>query len=175
MQPEDKLEEKEAEIIEIIEPTIGNESDFENILPKMNIAVPTPAAVEPAKELISDEQYLGIMNEAMGNIRDDRKQVSELLDNFANMVINEGDATSASKEALVNLVKIKADMSDKMLKTLDLIGRLKSKNTYAYSGAHLNALQQNNINIGSDTPEMSRKEIIRAAEKAIQKAKKKKE
>jgi hypothetical protein len=58
-----------------------------------------------------------------------------------------------------------------MLKTADLMTRLKLKNTYAYSGPHLNAMQQNNININSDGTEFSRKEIIRA----INKAKKKKE
>jgi hypothetical protein len=49
--------------------------------------------------------------------------------------------------------------------------RLKLKNTYAYSGPHLNALQQNNINIGTDNTNFNRKEIIRA----INHAKKKKE
>ena len=65
--------------------------------------------------------------------------------------------------------KIKTDMQDKMLKTADLMTRLKLKNTYAYSGPHLNAMQQNNF-IGSDT-DFSRKELI----KAINNAKKKKD
>jgi hypothetical protein len=121
--------------------------------------------------LISDEQYLGILNEIASNIRDDRKQVSDYLDNFADMVINEGDATTSSKETLVNLVKTKVDLQDKMLKVADLMTRLKLKNTYAYSGPNLNAVQQNNFNIGSDTTNFSRKELI----KAINNAKKKKD
>ena len=88
-------------------------------------------------------------------------QVSDYLDNVAEMVINGGDATPASKEALVNLVKIKTDIQDKMLKALDQMGRLKNKNTYAYSGAHMNAVQQNNYNISKEE-DLNRKELIRA-------------
>ena len=101
------------------------------------------------------------MGEILTNIRDDRKQVSDYLDNIAEMVINGGDATTASKEALVNLVKIKTDLQDKMLKALDQMGRLKSKNYFAGSGAHMNAVQQNNYNI-SKTEDINRKELIRA-------------
>jgi hypothetical protein len=107
----------------------------------------------------------------MNNIREDRKQVSDYIDNIADMVINDGDATTSSKEALVNFVKIKTDLSDKMLKAADLMTRLKLKNTYAYSGPHLNAMQQNNFNIGGESTDFSRKELIRA----INSAKKKKD
>jgi len=141
----------------------------ENLLPPMNISVPNqPPEVN---QLISDEQYLGVIDEIMTNMREDRKQVSEFIDTFANMVLNDGDATTSSKEALVNLVKTKVDLQDKMLKAADLMTRLKLKNTYAFSGPHLNALQQNNINIGTDNTNFNRKEIIRA----INQAKKKKE
>lgn len=143
--------------------------DLDDLSPKMNVSAPT----EPtdAAHLISDEQYLGMLEEIVGIIRDDRKQVSDYVDNLAEMVINGGDATTSSKEAFVNLVKVKTDLSDKMLKAAELMTRLKMKNTYAYSGPHLNALQQNNYNIGSDGVEFNRKELIRA----INHAKKKKE
>jgi len=141
--------------------------DIESMVPKMNVAL--SANVEQKEMLISDEQYLDVINGILTDIKEDRKQVSDYIDNFAEMVINEGDATTSSKEALVNLVKIKSDLQDKMLKAADLMTRLKLKNTYAYSGPHLNALQQNNFNIGSET-EFSRKELI----KAINQAKKKK-
>ena len=141
----------------------------ENLLPPMNISVPNQNP--EANHLISDEQYLGVIDEIMTNMREDRKQVTEFIDTFANMVLNDGDATTSSKEALVNLVKTKVDLQDKMLKAADLMTRLKLKNTYAFSGPHLNALQQNNINIGTDNTNFNRKEIIRA----INQAKKKKE
>lgn len=142
--------------------------DIEGMVPQMNVSIPA----EPPKDvqhLITDEQYLEILSDILSDIKEDRKQVSDYIDNFANMVMNDGDATTSSKEALVNLVKVKTDLQDKMLKAADLMTRLKIKNTYAYSGPHLNAMQQNNFNIGSDT-NFDRKELI----KAINQAKKKK-
>lgn len=146
------------------------EEDLDTLFPPMNVAGPTKQ-VSDAAMLISDAQYLGVLEEIMTCIRDDRKQVSDYIDNMADMVINDGDTTTATKEALVNLVKIKTDLQDKMLKAADLMTRLKLKNTYAYSGPHMNAIQQNNLNIGADAQDFSRKELIRA----INHAKKKKE
>jgi hypothetical protein len=141
--------------------------DIEGMVPQMNVSVPD----QPKNEsmLITDDQYLGLLDEILSSIREDRKQVSDYIDNFADMVMNDGDATTSTKEALVNLVKVKTDLQDKMLKTADLMTRLKMKNTYAYSGPHLNAMQQNNFNIGADA-DFGRKELI----KAINQAKKKK-
>lgn len=148
-----------------------SEDDMDNLFPPMNVAGGSVQQVSDAAALISDSQYLGVLEEIMTCIRDDRKQVSDYIDNMADMVINDGDTTTSTKEALVNLVKIKTDLQDKMLKAADLMTRLKLKNTYAYSGPHLNAMQQNNINIGSDAPDFSRRELIRA----INHAKKKKD
>lgn len=152
--------------VEISEEDIELADD--SLTPKMNVSLPEQPA--EASHLITDNQYLGVLNEIIDNIREDRKQVSDYIDNMADMVINDGDATTSSKEALVNLVKIKTDLQDKMLKAADLMTRLKLKNTYAYSGAHLNAMQQNNYNFSADTTDFSRRELI----KAINQAKKKK-
>jgi type I restriction-modification system DNA methylase subunit len=147
-----------------------SEEDMDGLFPPMNVAGPSQQASDAAL-LIPDSQYLGLLDEISSNIREDRKQVSDYIDNMADMVINDGDTTTSTKEALVNLVKIKSDLQDKMLKVADLMTRLKLKNTYAYSGAHMNAMQQNNINIGADAPDFSRRELIRA----INHAKKKKD
>ena len=173
MSDKTKLEEKEeiTPMEEIREEDISIVEE-ELDLPQMNVTMPPPAQpVKDAAALISDAQYLSVLDEIMNNIREDRKQVSDYIDNMADMVINDGDATTSTKEALVNLVKVKTDLQDKMLKAADLMTRLKLKNTYAYSGPHLNAMQQNNFNIGTDTTEFNRKELIRA----INHAKKKKE
>jgi hypothetical protein len=180
-----KIEEKEEiKIEEVLDETqskeISNESsqieyteidpnDLESIMPQMNVAVQTSAEQQQKEMLITDDEYLGVINGILTEIREDRKQVSDYIDNFADMVINDGDATTSTKEALVNLVKIKTDLQDKMLKAADLMTRLKLKNTYAFSGPHLNAMQQNNFNIGPEA-DFSRKELI----KAINQAKKKK-
>lgn len=146
------------------------DQNLPEILPQMNVGV-SPSPPPDAAMLITDEKYLGVLDEILDNIREDRKEVSSFIDNLAEMVLNEGDATSATKEALVNMVKVKTDLQDKMLKAADLMTRLKAKNTYAYTGAHLNAVQQNNYNIGADGVEFNRKELIRA----INQAKKKKD
>lgn len=172
MRNTEKINENTEVIIpEKVEETTYVENDMmENLIPPMNINVPQNPPVDN-NHLISDEKYLDVVEEILTNMRDDRKQVSEFIDTFADMVLNDGDATTSSKEALVNLIKTKVDLQDKMLKAADLMTRLKLKNTYAYSGPHLNALQQNNINIGTDESNFNRKEIIRA----INQAKKKKE
>lgn len=160
--------EEEGEAL-VTQPKEVADDELDDLVPQMNVNVPSPS--EQASQLITDEQYLGVLEEIMENIREDRKQVADYIDNFADMVINDGDATTSSKEALVNLVKIKTDMADKMAKVADLMTRLKVKNTYAYSGPHMNAVQQNNFNIGADATDFNRRELIRA----INHAKKKKD
>ena len=78
-------------------------------------------------DLVSDSMVLGVYAEIMNNVRKDRKEIDEVLGKFADMVINEGDATTSSKEALVNLLKMKTDQSDKMTKIADLMTRVKLK------------------------------------------------
>jgi hypothetical protein len=75
--------------------------------------------------IVSDESLLGVYGEIMNNLRDDRSQVSALVDTFSNMVLNDGDSSTASKEALVNLLKTKIDATDKMAKIADLMTRIK--------------------------------------------------
>ena len=162
----EKTAEKESLVVEAVPEHMTTEEAVESLLPAMNVALP-PSERPNENALISDDRYLGVLDEIMGNIKDDRKQVSDLLDTFADLVMNDGDATTSSKEALV---KCKVDLQDKMLKAADLMTRLKLKNTYAYSGPHLNAMQQNNFNIGTENTSFDRRELI----KAINQAKKKK-
>jgi hypothetical protein len=82
---------------------------------------------EKELSIVSDEALLGVYGEIMDNLRSDREQVSELVDTFSNMVLNDGDGSTSSKEALVNLVKTKMDASDKMTRIADLMTRIKLK------------------------------------------------
>lgn len=77
--------------------------------------------------IVSDEALLSVYGEIMDNLRDDRGQVSDLVDTFSNMVLNDGDTSTSSKEALVNLLKTKIEASDKMAKIADLMTRVKLK------------------------------------------------
>ena len=68
----------------------------------------------------------------MENLRDDRSQVSNLVDTFSNMVLNDGDSSTASKEALVNLLKTRIETSEKMTRIADLMTRIKLKQPDTY-------------------------------------------
>jgi hypothetical protein len=75
------------------------------------------------------------------------------------MVLNDGDASSASKEAIVNLLKIKSDTSDKMTKVADLMTRIKLKDKDTFP-RYLAAQQNNKVII-----EGSKREMIKSINK----------
>jgi len=137
-----------------------NPKDLKEVIPSMNVQMPSK---NPEKDdvstIVSDDQLMDIYKEILGNIREDRKQVSEFIDNFADMVINEGDSTSSSKESLVNLIKVKTEISDKMSKIADLMTRIKLKDRDTYP-KYLSANQNNTINISS-----SKRQLIEAINK----------
>jgi len=144
---------------------IISEEELKAIIPSMNVNV--PALPEKEDNLISDESLLGLYSEIIDNIRNERKEIDGLLDNFVNMVINEGDATSASKEALVNLVKIKSETADKMTKIADLMTRIKLKERDTFP-RYLAAQQKNTIQISSSS---SDRDLIKKIERAAKKKK----
>lgn len=133
---------------------------IQEVIPNMNVQVQNkPGEKEDLSCVVSDEQLLDIYKEILNNIREDRKQVTEFIDNFADMVINEGDSTSSSKESLVNLVKVKTEISDKMSKVADLMTRIKLKDRDTFP-KYLSASQNNTININS-----SKRQLIEAINK----------
>ena len=93
---------EELSTIDIIE-----EQNLQHLMPKMNVSVGNQFPEMEPSNIVSDDQLVDIYSEILGCIREDRQQVAGFIDTMAEMVINEGDATSSSKEALVNLVKIK--------------------------------------------------------------------
>ena len=122
-------------------------------------------------DLISDENLLGVYEEIISNLRQDRQQASELLDEFSEMVINGGDASNASKEALVNLVRHKIDTADKMAKVAELMTRIKLKQPYGESKGYLNKGQtsgSNTINI-YDQGGLNKRALLDTIEKAQKK------
>jgi hypothetical protein len=109
-------------------------------VPPMNVAV----AQAPGSSIITDTDLQNIYTEILDDLRSDRKEIDILLNNFVEMVMNEGDVSSSSKEAVVNLVKIKNDVADKKAKIADLMTTLvlKDKNI-----SKLQATQNNHIHI----------------------------
>lgn len=141
-----------------------NES-IKDLVPKMNVNVPE---ITTDKEtcLIEDQQLLNIYGEIVKNLQDDRQQANECFLEFKEMVINGGDASTSSKEAMVNLLKIKSDTADKMSKIADLMTRIKLKSPDTYK-PYLSANQNNKttINITDNKRELL-KSIHDAAKKA---------
>lgn len=160
----DKLEELSDVNIEISDNAPEIE-DLQDVIPQMNVSVPVSEITHYDGEknnIVSDDQLMGLYFEILDNIKEDRQQVSSFIDTMAEMVINDGDATSSSKEALVNLVKIKSDMTDKMSKVADLMTRVKLKEKDTFP-KYLAANQNNTININEGG---SRRSLIEAINKA---------
>jgi AAA+ ATPase superfamily predicted ATPase len=137
--------------------------EIKDLIPKMNVNL--PEIPEQEQCLIEDETLLGIYDEIIKNLKEDRQQIDECFVEFKEMVINGGDASTSSKEALVNLLKIKTETTDKMSKVADLMTRIKLKSPDTYK-PYLSASQSNKttINITSDKRKLL-KTIAAAAKK----------
>jgi hypothetical protein len=158
------MEENEEQVAEIM----PYESELNELLPKMNVGIPAQTDGD-VSNLIGDQELLDGFDEVIGWLREDRSQINEFIDNMADMVINDGDATSASKEALVNFVKMKSDLADKAAKILDLKTRIKLKERDTFP-KYLAASQNNTINISGQSS--SRRSLIEAVNKAKKKGQK---
>jgi hypothetical protein len=128
------------------------------------VGLSEPAAAELS--LVSDESLMGVYEEILDNLRSDRDQVSGLVDTFSNMVLNEGDASTSSKEALVNLVKTKIDAADRMAKIADLMTRVKLRqpDTFQPWMAKGKDKSGNTINI-YDSSGLNRKSLMEKIQK----------
>lgn len=156
---EDLPEENIPEIIEVDE-----FSQIQDMLPKMNIST-NPVAYDQPPAIIEAEELKTLYDDILTDLKSDKEEIQGIQDKFEDMVMNDGDASSSSKEALINLIKIKSDIADKMIKVADLKTRvvLKEKNTFP---PYLAANQTNNtyINNTQSTPQ-NRRAVIEAIEK----------
>lgn len=153
------MKDKEKEKLEIEQIP----KNIKDIIPSMNVG---EIQKKEEESLITDEHLLTIYGEIANNIRGDRGEIEKLLTNFIDMVLNEGDSTTSSKEAVVNLIKLKAEQSDKLTKIADLMTRIKLKERDTFP-RYLAASQNNTINIGDD-----RRALLEAITKAKKSAKK---
>jgi hypothetical protein len=80
-------------------------------------------------EIIKPEEIISMYQEIMDDIKDDRDEVDKAYRNFTEMVFNEGDTNTASKEALVNLLTLKVSTSDKKTRVMELLLRALLKET----------------------------------------------
>ena len=158
---------KEKDVIEEVKPELVDEfedMDVDSLVPHMNVS---QDMIEPNKEcIVGDKEILGLYDEILQDCRKDSVNVDEALANFLNMVMNDGDASSASKEAIVNLLKIKSDIADKKAKVADLMTRIKLKERDTFP-RYLAAQQNNKVIIDG-----GKREIIKTINKLAQQRKK---
>lgn len=160
--------------VEIVDEEMDIEQELDdqlkNLIPRMEVSPLTQNDVCPPIEnqetppdIVEVEEVKEIYDEIITNLREDRQEAGEGADKFAEMVFNGGDASSASKEAFVALMKLKHDATDKLIKMADLKTRvvMKAKDTFI---PYLNAQQHNTININRN-PTSNRREILEAIEK----------
>ena len=125
------------------------EAEIEDLPEPPQMIVPT-AATPPSstQPLFEDEEMLKMVGETLSNMRNDRKQLDTLISNFVEMVFNEGDSTTASKEALVALMIAKTNMSDKQMKIVDTIAKFKLKEMAPAAPKSVTANQENHYHFG---------------------------
>ena len=124
------------------------EAEVEDLPEPPQMLVPTVATPQSsAQPLFEDEEMLKLVGETLSNMRNDRKQLDTLISNFVEMVFNEGDSTTASKEALVALMIAKTNMSDKQMKIVDTISKFKLKEM-ASAPKSVTANQENHYHFG---------------------------
>lgn len=131
-------------------------AEGKELIPSMNVGVPA-LPNEEEKNLIEGDRMLNVFEEALDSIRTSQQEIDEVLTPLKDMLLNDGDATTSTKEAVVNLLKIKSDTTDKMAKIADLMARIYMKETNTFP-RYLATHQNNTINI-------TKKEVLSPAEK----------
>lgn len=157
---------KQSEAQEVATPEIVDElddMDVDALLPQMNV---TAGEMMPPKEecIIADNQIVDLYDEILKNSRDDRTKIDEVLTNFIDMVMNDGESSPASKEAIVNLLKIRSETNDKMAKVADLMTRLKMKDRDTFP-RYLAAQQNNKVVIENSSKRDFLKLLCKVKEK----------
>lgn len=139
---------------------------MEESVPHLSVNISQP----PAKtEIVEANDITSICKEILSDIRTDGGEIDKAYCNFAEMVFNGGDPSTASKEALVNLLKLKADQVDKKSKVMELLLRafLKDNSPKIVSATQNNEFRMDNPHrkmlesLSLDHPEakISKKEV----------------
>ena len=142
-----------------------NQKSAENEKSNFSLQIGNEAqlAEQESKMLVPSEKVASYYDEIMENLRKDRDQAQGVYEIFAEMVVNEGDPSAASKEAMINALKLRHDANDKSLKLLDLCTRmwLKDKST----STEIYAYQQNNKYEAANQPKAANvRNLIREIE-----------
>lgn len=121
-----------------------DDQEIDSLIPHMNVT--NNVEQTDVAKIISDETLVSLYDEILNDLRKKDEEYSGYLAHMVEMVINGGDATPASKEALTALAKLLSDIPDKKTKVADLMTRLKLRERDTMP-RWLAAKQQNTINI----------------------------
>ena len=129
--------ELEPEVEDVLRPS-------ELPIPSMNVGVPAQTQKEEEKPLVTNEEMTEMYKKIFKYIEADREEHGDLYNTLKDMVVNDGDASHSTKEAMIQAARLKAESSDKMTKVMDLLMRslLKERDTFP---KYLAANQENNI------------------------------
>lgn len=112
------------------------EPEVEDILRPSELPVPTMNVnLQPQKDenpVVTNGEMIVLYKKILSFVEDDRKDSDEVFRTFLDMAVNDGDASAPTKEAMVQLLKIRTDSTDKMTKIMDLLMRyvLKERDTF---------------------------------------------
>jgi hypothetical protein len=163
---------KEPEVreAEIVEGVTDDLPDIDQpLVPQMNVAAPAiPEQVEERPCPVSPEKLVGTFEEILEDIRGDKKEIDELIANLRDMVFNDGDSTTASKEALVKLIELKIGAADRKAKVADLMTRvfLKERDTFK---PYMQKNEQNNTVVVQAGEPSTKRELLRTIHQARKK------
>jgi hypothetical protein len=147
-----------ADVVQVLEDSTGSQ------LPQLNVNM----GMQPKKDeeviLVKNETMISLYQEILEHCREDRKDADGAFKTFLEMVVNDGDATSSSKEAMVQLLRVRVEATDKMTKVMDLLMRyvLKDRDTFP---KYLAAKQENNIVIKDKSTKRSFLEKLEKSKK----------
>ena len=117
-----------------------------------------PVQQESVSNLIKDEELLKDFAKIEKNIDDNNIELDHYISTFYDLVINE-DSSSACKEALVNLIKLKNENSDRLTKVVELKTRIKVKDN-GFPRFLANNSNNKTINI-NDAKVINKKDILK--------------
>lgn len=102
-------------------------------------AIQTVEDAEQEVPIFDNDEIRQMHFHILENIKNDSENLDTVINYFHEVVVDNGDASNSSKEALVNLIKIKTDLNDQMTKIYSEM--LKTKN----KSVKINASQKNYI------------------------------
>ncbi len=132
----EKIEiELEPEVEDVLRPS-------ELPIPSMNVG-----GIAPQKEetpVVTNDQMVDMYKKIFDHCEEGRKDAGELYEVLKDMVVNDGDASHSTKEAMIQALRLKCEAADKETKVMDLLMRyiLKDRDTFP---RYLAANQENNI------------------------------